>query len=133
MKKLDAIFASLLLGEDVESGLPLSGFESRRNVVSMTEKVRIKSIAETSRIAVVEVRDREGDYDDEEQENEDDQVDNMDTDDDDDDDAYNAADVFGTEDNYGVGPGRWEMEAARIYERTIQLLGDELGKEGLPI
>ena len=33
-------------------------------------------------------------------------------------------------DEYHETPGRWEMEAARVYERTIQLLGDELGRHG---
>lgn len=49
LRKLDAVFASLLLGEDVDAGTgsPLPGFETRRGVVSMTEKVRIKSIAES--------------------------------------------------------------------------------------
>ncbi|KAL1963221.1 hypothetical protein VTN77DRAFT_8546 [Rasamsonia byssochlamydoides] len=123
LKKLDIIFASLLLGEDVESGAPLSGFEGQRQVVSMTEKVRIKSIAETSRLVVVEARDRgddetvKGDEDEDETD-----LDGGANDDDDDD--------FGTEDRYleEETPGRWEMEAARIYERTIQILGDELGK-----
>jgi len=96
----------------------------------MTEKVRIKSIAETSRIAVVEVevRDREGDHG-KEDEDSDDQTDSLDADD----DEHDTTDVFGIEDDYSINPGRWEMEAARIYERTIQLLGDEFGKEGLPI
>lgn len=31
---------------------------------------------------------------------------------------------------YRVTPGRWEMEAAMVYERTIQILGDELGSQG---
>lgn len=114
LKKLDAIFASLLAGEDVESGGALSGFETTRKVVSMTEKVRIKSLAETARVAVVEAREME------------EEEDEMDLDEDDDDDNDDD-DVFGTED-FQPGPGRWEMEAARIYERTIQLLGDELGK-----
>jgi hypothetical protein len=128
LKKLDVTFASLLLGEDVESGAPLSGFENRRQVVSMTEKVRIKSIAETSRMAVFEARDRE---DDETMEG-----DGSDDDDDDDDmdldgGPPNGGDNFGIDDRYLEGPGRWEMEAARIYERTIQLSGDELGKGDL--
>lgn len=118
LKKLDIVFASLLLGEDVESGAPLSGFESRRQVISMTEKVRIKSIAETSRLVVVEARDRGND--DKEDEDETD-LDGGANDNDDD-------EFFGTEDRDLEGPGRWEMEATRVYERTIQILGDELGK-----
>ncbi|KAL1999506.1 hypothetical protein VTN02DRAFT_4424 [Thermoascus thermophilus] len=120
IKKLDAIFASLLTGEDVETGAPLSGFEGRRQVVSMTEKVRIKSIAEMCRVAVVEARDREDSKVTEEEDDE------MDTDSAAEDDS---GDVYGT-DEYAEPAGRWEMEAARVYERTIQLLGDELGKQG---
>ncbi|KAE8377440.1 hypothetical protein BDV26DRAFT_293164 [Aspergillus bertholletiae] len=114
LKKMDSVFASLLTGEDADSGAPLPGFESRRNVVSMTEKVRIKSIAETCRVVVVEASE---------------QVDGPEDDDEDgfsDDDDVD--DVFGTDDQ--LAPGRWEMETARVYEKTIQLLGDELGKAG---
>jgi hypothetical protein len=115
LRKLDFMFTSLLLGEDAETGRPLSGFENRATpVVSTTEKVRIKCIAETCRVVVVEAREQEdgtGGYDDEEEGEEDDDD-----------------DMFGTEDPRM--PGKWEMEAARVYERTIQLLGDELGKQG---
>ncbi|OKL58393.1 hypothetical protein UA08_06215 [Talaromyces atroroseus] len=115
LRKFDVMFASLLVGEDVESGIPLSGFEAgRAGYVSMTEKVRIKSVAETSRIVVVEME--VGDDVDDEDEDED----GMDIDggDDDDDDAATETRT-------------WEMEAARVYERTIQYLGDELGKAEL--
>jgi hypothetical protein len=106
----------LLQGEDVETGAALPGFEGRHGVVSMTEKVRIKSIAETCRIVVVESRENE----------------NV---------EYNTVDLDGSTDDEGItddefgfdscaeAPGRWEMEAARVYEKTIQLLGDELGKQ----
>jgi hypothetical protein len=117
-RKLDIIFASLLLGEDVESGVPLSGFEYTRNIVSMTEKVRIKGIAEASRIVVVEMREKDVEYQD---------------DDDDDDDSENdwedGMDIDETEFET-AHTGLWEMEAARVYERTIQYLGDDLGKGG---
>lgn len=133
LRKLDAVFASLLLGEDADAGTgsPLPGFGTRRNVVSMTEKVRIKSIAEACRMVVMEVRGRGDDDDDDD----DDDIDNdggggagdtTDTDDDED-----MIDVLGdnTEDDREM-PGRWETEAARVYERTIQILGDELGRQG---
>lgn len=123
LRKLDAVFASLLLGEDVDSGTgsPLPGFETRRSVVSMTEKVRIKSIAESCRMVVMEVRggdDSEGDSDNGGVEDYD-----MDTD---------SGGGAGTEAE-AEEPGRWEMEAARVYERTIQILGDELGREGFAV
>ncbi|KAK1149997.1 hypothetical protein N8T08_003555 [Aspergillus melleus] len=130
LRKLDTVFASLLTGEDADSGTPLSGFETRRNVVSMTEKVRIKSIAETCRVTVVEARETVDELADED-------------DDSDDDDELEMEDVYGTRgasnpnpnsnadaDVYADAPGRWEMETARVYEKTIQLLGDELGKAG---
>ncbi|KAL5358941.1 ribosomal small subunit assembly protein [Aspergillus floccosus] len=115
LRKLDSVFTALLTGEDAETGMPLPGFENRRNVVSMTEKVRIKSIAESCRVAVVDAREQVdepgGDEDESSDENDDDED-----------------EVFA--DEYAGAPGRWEMEAARVYEKTIQLLGDELGKAG---
>ena len=111
------IFASLLLGEDIESGVPLSGFEYTKNIVSMTEKVRIKSIAEASRIVVVEMRERDVEYE------EDDSLDGGDN------EWEDRMDVDES-DLEGNHTGLWEMEAARVYERTIQYLGDELGKGG---
>lgn len=118
LRKLDSFFAALLTGEDAETGQPLSGFEGRRSVVSMTEKVRIKSITEAARVGVVEAGERgDGDGDgngdgdgfvdgDEDEESEEDDMD---------------------VDGVGPVPGRWEMETARVYEKTVQLLGDELG------
>jgi hypothetical protein len=117
LRKLDSVFASLLLGEDVESGVPLSGFENNPNLISMTEKVRIKSIVETCRVAVVEAKENDkskaGEGDDE----------NSSDDEEEDEDG-----VYGTEEYESIG--RWEMETAKVYERTIELLGDELGKAG---
>ena len=122
LRKLDSVFASLLLGEDADTGEPLSGFEGRHNVVSMTEKVRIKSLAETCRVAVVEASEQVDEEADAEEGA--DSFDEGDDDDDDDDDD------FGTGTGEYQAPGRWDMEAARVYEKTIQLLGDELGKAG---
>ncbi|KAL4975906.1 hypothetical protein BDW66DRAFT_136156 [Aspergillus desertorum] len=116
LRKLDSFFASLILGEDAETGQPLSGFEGRRNVVSMTEKVRIKSIAEMARVLVVEKgdsRDPDARWND-----------NFEDEDDEDEDE------MGMElDSVVDRPEMWEMETARVYEKTIQLLGDELGTE----
>lgn len=113
LRKLDSIFASLLTGVGVEAEAeetPLAGFENRRDVVSMTEKVRIKSVAEGARVVVFGVRQGEEDNEDSGGEGEEEGEDGSD------------------EDEGGVG--RWEMEAARVYERTIQLLGDEFGRVG---
>jgi hypothetical protein len=130
LRKLDSVFASLLIGEDADSGAPLAGFETRRNIVSMTEKVRIKSIAEACRIVVMEVRERSDDDDDDatsdgEGESDDSEEEMIDVLGD-----ANANATVNTVDEYHETPGRWEMEAARVYERTIQLLGDEFGSQG---
>lgn len=118
LRKLDSVFASLLLGEDVESGAPLSGFENKPNLISMTEKVRIKSIAETCRVAVVEAKENDKSKAGGEDDNE-----NPRDDEDEDEGSF-----YGTEEYESIG--RWEMETAKVYERTIELLGDELGKAG---
>lgn len=92
----------------METGEPLVGFEDgRKDLVSVTEKVRIKSVAEEGRVRVVEVREGSG----------------GDSSDDEDGEGEGEGD---SEEEEQVGT--WEMETARVYERTIQLLGDELGR-----
>jgi len=122
LRKLDIIFASLIVGEDVETGSPLSGFETRRDIVSMTEKVRIKSIAEMGRLAVIQATDREDEENDDEMDLDSTNGNGDGIDDDSDDSAEGVA-----VDRYPEGLGKWEMEAGRVYERTIDLLGGELG------
>ncbi|CAK7208771.1 hypothetical protein SBRCBS47491_000207 [Sporothrix bragantina] len=61
LRKLDYCFASLLIGEDFDTHEVLPGFETggstsnRRVGLSRTDMVRCRSIAEQSRIAVVDV------------------------------------------------------------------------------
>ncbi|GKZ23722.1 hypothetical protein AbraIFM66951_009754 [Aspergillus brasiliensis] len=111
LRKLDEVFAELLGG----------GEGQKKCVVSMTEKVRIKSIAESCRVLVVETREKE---------NEDGLGEEDDYDEDEDEefeDVYGNANKL---EDYMPIPGKWEMETAKVYERTIQLLGDELGTVG---
>ena len=54
LRKMDSAFASLLQGYDTETGQPLPGFETRKKIVSGTEKVRIKSSIEKTRVLVTE-------------------------------------------------------------------------------
>jgi len=49
--KMDHAFASLLQGQDIETGERLPGFDFGRKV-STTEKVRIKSLIERTRVSV---------------------------------------------------------------------------------
>ena len=94
--KMDAAFAGLLQGEDVESGEALPGFQGRKNLVSATEKVRIKSLIEKTRVLVTDKMSESGVGDDEDEEP--------------------PADY---DDEYG-------MDVARVYDRTLVVLGDEL-------
>lgn len=112
--KLDAALASLLAGRDVETGARLPGFEGGRGV-SGTERVRIKSLVERTRVVAVEaLAGAEGDEEGEE---------------------------GGEEETDGEG-GRegdvedadeisWEMMIAKVYDQTIVELGDTIG--GMPI
>lgn len=88
-------------------------------------------------MVVMEVRGRD---DEEEEEEEEEGGDGGSASDEDDEDMVDVlgngagaglnANGNGNDMDYRETPGRWEMEAARVYERTIQLLGDELGKQG---
>lgn len=106
-------------GVDVDTGLVLPGFEGGRGKLSTTEKVRLRGLVQSSRLAVVEVAGRYGDIN---------ETDNgarsrLPTDDefltDDDTDAMRDEEF----DQVSAG---WEMEIARIYERTLVELGSSL-------
>lgn len=121
LAKLDHAFASLLQEKDVESGERLPGFENRRGV-SGTEKVRIRSLVERTRRSVIESL-KSGEM--EEMSEEEDSEDKMDTDDGD--------DLEGGLILEGDGPyapdqeeESWEMQIARVYDRTMVELGDSL-------
>lgn len=113
--KLDLAFASLLEGRHIETGESLPGFETGKGV-SATEKVRMKSIVDQTRVCVVEViSNYEGEI--EEDAVEDETEDETDLDDDfggniDEDDDY-------------------EMGIAKVYDKTISELGRTIG--GTPI
>lgn len=118
LQKLDLAFYSLLLGTNSETGEILPGFEGGRARLSTTEKVRMRGSVERTRVAIVEVAGTGGSttevastvYTD----------DDITTDgNDDDDDAMGVLQVDGNH-------GRWEMEVARVYEKTIVELGMSL-------
>jgi hypothetical protein len=122
--KLDTAFASLLLGRNVETGETLPGFE-RGKMVSTTEKVRIKSLVDRTRIVVVKALQEFGgsmDGGDEDFDCED--PEDLDTEEDDDDLEIDAHDNMS-------GIDGQEMGIARVYEKTMVELGEELG--GSPI
>jgi hypothetical protein len=104
LKKLDAAFASLVTGKNVETGQPLPGFE-QGSPVTMTEKVRIKSIADASRIVAAKYL---GDMSDDEEEGP--QM------------TEEEADQF------GIIPTltRTHTRIGNVYDKTITALGSQL-------
>lgn len=134
LRKLDFCFASLLLGQDVETKETLPGFENGvKGVMTKTHMVRCKSIVEQTRLVVVEVMNKQTGP---EIEPDDDDDDDMDTDTELETD-YNATDSA-TEDGGFVDPN-WDdedddllMDVARVYERTLIQLGEVLRDSTLP-
>ncbi|KAF2140093.1 uncharacterized protein K452DRAFT_253883 [Aplosporella prunicola CBS 121167] len=114
LDKLDHAFASLLQGRDTETGEELPGFEGGRTV-NATEKVRIYSMVQNARIQVVDVMAK---YDPlahaEENETESEMTEVMDTD---------VDEEFGLDDMEGA----WDMQVAKVYDRTVVELGDSIG------
>jgi hypothetical protein len=118
LDKLDLAFASLLQGRHIETGETLSGFASGRKI-SGTEKVRMKSIVDQTRVIVMDVIGRSGAE--EEGEEEDDETVYMETGDEMEDIEQEDIEDYGER----------EMGVARIYDRTVVELGDTIG--GSPI
>lgn len=119
LQKLDLVFSSLLHGRNVETGDTLPGFEGGRAKLSTTEKVRLRGLVERTRVTVVEVAGNRGSVDDASRatETQTDTEDDLSTTD-------NENAMEGVED--ADGHGRWEMEIARVYERTVVDLGQSL-------
>ena len=118
-------FYSLLQGANAETGEVLPGFQGGRGKLSTTEKVRLRGLVERTRVAAVEVAGGGGSVTDTEgvanpnAEEEDDL-----TTDNDEDDVMEGMQVDGNH-------GRWEMEVARVYEKTIVELGLSLDTTGM--
>ncbi|KAI9695371.1 MAG: hypothetical protein M1820_008666 [Bogoriella megaspora] len=111
LDKLDTAFASLLQGRDLDSGEMLPGFETGRGV-SGTEKVRIKSIADNTRVVVVHLMSQ--DHLDFQSET----------------DSIDENDASMEEDEMKMDPivePDFAMNTARVYDKTIVELGDQLG------
>ncbi|KAL8989704.1 MAG: hypothetical protein Q9177_001462 [Variospora cf. flavescens] len=122
LRKMDLAFSSLLKGVNVETGEPLPGFQGRRGRLSTTEKVRMRGIVERTRVAVVEVAGKDGSLAD---------VKNVplsatDTEEDFDVTEDDDADILEDESSHR----RWEMDIARVYEKTIMELGMALDASG---
>ena len=97
----------------METGEALPGFDGGRGRLTTTEKVRIRGLVERTRIAVVVAAEKDGSADADSKVTENDEV--LTTDD----DMMEGLDE-------DANHGRWEMEVARVYERTIVDLGAAL-------
>ena len=128
--KLDHGFASLLQARDIDTGERLPGFEKRRGV-SGTEKVRIRSVVERTRRCVMESL-KSGELDE-----------MHDTDTEADDDKMDVETESGLDGELileGDGPYQteeeeesWEMQIARVYDRTMMELGESLAEPDIGI
>lgn len=109
-------FASLVTGKDLDTGETLPGFGTDADTfgrlgggVTGTEKVRIKSLVERTRVVVVEVMNA-GEFEVEDGDEADDSDDPM-------------AEARGDD----VDFSDFNMDVARVYDRTLVELGDSLG------
>ncbi|SMQ49748.1 unnamed protein product [Zymoseptoria tritici ST99CH_3D1] len=122
--KLDHAFASLLQGRDVETGERLPGFEGIRGV-SGTEKVRIRSLVERTRVNIVEAF-KKGEFEVEDKEEKDE--DRMDT------DTDGELVLEGGEDDMDEEEDdSFDMQIARVYDKTVVELGDSLEQPNIGI
>ncbi|KAL8735342.1 MAG: hypothetical protein Q9166_000887 [cf. Caloplaca sp. 2 TL-2023] len=119
-------FTSLLKGVSVDTAEPLPGSDTSKSRLSTTEKVRMRGIVERTRVAIVEAAGKDGSLADVSNvsqsrltDTEDGSNVNMTEDDDD-------MDVLEDESS----PRRWEMDIAKVYERTIVELGVALDLSG---
>ncbi|KAI9722139.1 MAG: hypothetical protein M1828_004821 [Chrysothrix sp. TS-e1954] len=114
LTKLDTAFASLLTGEDLETGEALPGMMGGlRKGLSATEKVRLKSLVEKTRVVVVEVMNAgEPEF---EEDGAEDSIDDSDA-------MGNAGHL-----NFDEEEGAFDMDVARVYDKTLVELGDTLG------
>lgn len=114
INKLDYAFTSLILEHDLDSGTTLPGLGLGRSV-NPTEKVRIKSLAEATRVVVVRAMNS-SEFEEEDSDTQDREDQKSDT---------NADhDMLSEVEDLG---GENDMEIARVYNRTLVELGDSIG------
>lgn len=118
IEKFDHAFASLLQGKDVETDESLPGFSFGGRKVSTTEKVRIKSLIERTRVSVTNLL-ATGDFEAEGEES-------MMDDEDDDMEGDLIVDGGGANDFVTGGGDDWDMDVAKVYDKTLQQIGDSM-------
>ena len=123
LHKLDGAFFSMLQGTNFETGEALPGFEGGRSKPSTTERVRIRGVVEKTRVTMVEVAGKGGSTIDAGS------IAPTDAESTTDFDEADSMEITQREEN----DGRWEMEVARVYEKTIEELGMVLDASGASI
>lgn len=118
--KLDIAFSSLIEGVNVETGEYLPGFEGGRVKMSTTEKVRVRGLVERTRVAIVEVAGKGGSVTEISRSS---QIEGEGN-------TMTEGDDIMIDYDLERGDGGWEMEVARVYERTIVDLGQSLDMAG---
>lgn len=120
LRKLDHAFASLLQGHDVETGELLPGCHGTKSGMSSTDMVRCKSLVEGIRVQVVEIMtgERETEHHDPSATETSDRTDT-------------ETDTEGRSSDFtrfveDAGDDSYEMDVARVFERTIVELGQSL-------
>jgi hypothetical protein len=116
LDKLDVAFVSLLHGRDYDTGETLPGFQGGRGV-SGTERVRIKNIAENTRIAVVHTMSQNES--------------NFNTDNDETGESESNLDSEDIDPD-PLGENDYAMNIARVYDRVTVELGSQLGSTDQP-
>ena len=114
LQKLDVAFSSLLHGQNVETGDALPGFEGGRGKLTTTDKVRLRGLVERTRVAVVMAAAKRS------------SIDGLSKATDTDGTLTTDDDTRMTDIDDSSGHDRWEMEIARVYERTLVDLGAAL-------
>ena len=104
--KMDHAFSSLLQGQDIETGERLPGFDLGRKV-STTEKVRIKSLIERTRVSVTNALSK-GDFEEDDEPGTPDEEGDLILDEVEDDHANDE---------------NFDMQTAKVYDRTLVEIG----------
>lgn len=127
LDKLDHAFASLLQGRDVDTGAMLPGLDGGRGV-SGTEKVRLRSLVERTRRCVMEaLKSSEMDLE-YAASDKDDQIETED-------EEAGDGELVLEGDDFDITDAEesWEMQIARVYDRTLVDLGDSLEEPSIGI
>lgn len=121
LRKLDHCFSSLLVGKDIETNESLPGFENGlRGGMTTTEMIRCRSLVDQCRVLMVEMMTDPAEDEEDEEESD------SDTDMDMDADTDNGVNGWGgVEDDDEM---RLQMDAARVFEKTIVQLNERLGE-----